>query len=73
MIFRLQTRKLKELALKGFDVMCEIDIERLEEENRILRIELRNAEQRAKTWRELYERQTELLNRLSDDDDCFED
>ena len=61
------------MALKGFDVMCEIDIERLEEENRILRIELRNAEQRAKTWRELYERQTELLNRLSDDDDCFED
>lgn len=53
--------------------MCEIDIERLREENRILRIELRNAEQRARIWRELYERQTELLNRLSDDDDCFDD
>ena len=61
------------MDLKGFDVMCEIDIERLEEENRILRVELRNAEQRARTWKELYERQTELLNRLSDDDDCFED
>ena len=53
--------------------MCEIDIERLEEENRILRIELRNAEQRARTWKELYERQNELLNRLSDDDNCFDD
>ena len=53
--------------------MHKIDIERLEEENRILRIELRNAEQRARTWKELYERQTELLNRLSDDDDCFDD
>lgn len=61
------------MALKGFDVMCEIDIERLEEENRILRIELRNAEQRARTWKELYERQNELLNRLSDDDNCFDD
>lgn len=53
--------------------MCEIDIERLREENRILRVELRNAEQRARIWRELYERQNELLNRLSDDDDCFND
>lgn len=54
--------------------MCEIDIERLREENRILRVELRNAEQRARIWRELYERQTDLLSRLSDnDDDCFND
>lgn len=54
--------------------MCEIDIERLEEENRILRVELRDAEQRARIWKELYEGQTELLNRLSDDDDdCFND
>ena len=53
--------------------MCEIDIERLEEENRILRIKLRYAEEREKIWKELYEKQTELLNRLSDDDDCFDD
>ena len=53
--------------------MCEIDIERLEEENRILRMKLRCAEEREKIWKELYEKHTELLNRLSDDDDCFND
>lgn len=54
--------------------MCEIDIERLREENRILHMKLRDAEQRARIWKELYEGQTELLNRLSDDDnDCFND
>lgn len=53
--------------------MCEIDVERLEEENRILRAKLRDAEQRARIWKGLYERQAELLDRLSDDDDCFND
>lgn len=53
--------------------MCEIEIERLEEENRILRAKLRDVEQRARIWKELYEGQAELLNRLSDDDDCFND
>lgn len=54
--------------------MFEIDIERLEEENRILRMKLRCAEEREKIWKELYEKQTDLLSRLSDDDDdCFND
>lgn len=54
--------------------MCEIEIERLETENRILRIRLEQADREAKTWKDAYEKQVELMNRIfNDDDDCFND
>lgn len=62
--------------------MCEIDIERLREENRILCFKLEQAEYKAKVWKDAYEKQTELMHRLFDielinkvfnGDNCFND